>query len=186
MAGLTDAKNNLPKLKKRNGKTHSTNVLQLLLAVLVGMMFFLMLAGCKANKLVVEKETIYKETFKDTTIYLPGEIVTQHLSDDFLNDLKMRFKSDLKDTIRITSRTGMAELQIFTDQFGQLVAACEAKDREIEALVKTIEKFDSHKEKEVITVTKVPVWAWWLLVIFASIVIVYATQFLKIINNGKK
>jgi hypothetical protein len=179
MAGLLDIKNKMEPLKKKNGVTHSTNVLQLLTALLIGAILVIAVTSCKPRKVVIEKESVYKETFRDTTIHLPGEVVYKDLSDSFLNVLKSRFKNNLKDTVRIPSLGGKAELQFYVDQFGQLQAACEAKDREIDALIKVIEKFESYKKEEAKTITRVPVWAWWCLGIVICVTVINVREFLK-------
>ncbi|MCO5253363.1 MAG: hypothetical protein M9892_03240 [Bacteroidetes bacterium] len=181
MAGLMDIKNNMPPLKKKNGITHSTNVLQFVLFLIVLVLIVFFFSGCKPQKAIIERETHYKETFKDTTIYLPGEVVTQPLSADFLKQLENRFKSNLKDTVRIVSRTGETALKYYKDQFGQLITECEAKDKQIDLLLKTIERFEVKSEVKVKTERVMAWWAW--LIVAVNIGLLFNLVIIKIFRK---
>jgi len=139
----------------------SKHILRFFFYLLVAEWMWVVLSGCSPKKTIVERETVYKESYRDTTIYLPGEIVQQGLSDSFLNMLKTGFKSGLKDTVKIISRQGNAELKVWMDEFGNMQASCEAKDRQIDLLLKTIEKYSS-ENKETVKEVKVKVIPRWI------------------------
>jgi hypothetical protein len=149
MAGLTDIKNKLPKMKKPNGYSHSTNVLGVFFALLILLLMILISTSCRPLKEVHHKEATYKEFFKDSTIVINGEVVTAPINEEFLNALQNHFKTNLKDTFVIQSRTGNQELKFYLDALGALQASCESKDREINQLIKVIESFEK-SDKEVV------------------------------------
>jgi hypothetical protein len=186
MAGLMDTKNRLPKMRKPNGASHSTNVMQLIGAILVFAVIAAWFSSCKPVKQVHTVETSYKETFRDTTIYLRGEVVTAPLSSEFLNYIETVFNGDKKDTIRIASRNGNAELQLWKDEItGNIVAACEAKDREIEMLIKQIETLNNSHQETIIEVKEMPLWGK-VLILFAVIYLFLSAILQKLNIRNKK
>lgn len=170
MAGLTDIKNNSKPLGKPNGMTWSTTILQFCVFMLVLALLFAIM-GCRGPKTIVEKETFYKESFRDTTIYIQGETVYQSVSDTFLNSLRNHFKNNLKDTVRVVSKGGGAELQFYINQYGQLQAACEAKDKEIDLLLKTVEKFETSNQVKIKTEYRMPWWGWITILLCLALII---------------
>jgi hypothetical protein len=153
---------------KQPAQIASRHILKFFFYLLVAEWMWVVLSGCSPRKQVIQSETVYKETYRDTTIYIQGEIVQAGFTDSFLNELKSKFKSDLKDTVRIVSRNGSAELRVWIDQFGQMQASCEAKDREIALLLKEIEKNNKHIEMELVE-KKNPYWLLILAVCFSYV-----------------
>ncbi len=159
--------------------------LAILLLVSLVMLLVASITGCKIFN---EKETFhtqsYKETLRDSLIYLPGDAVRSNLDSLQIARLENYLKTHGNDTIFIKNRAGNLNLKYYLDQFGQLQVECEKKDATINALIKTIEKHDSsmssQKETIVKTEHRMTWWGWVIIGVLSAIIIYLAIRRLLI------
>lgn len=121
-----------------------------IMRLLVVISLALLMAGCRSSRERSNEELKLTERLVPVLIYSPGESSTLAFNcDSLLGLINTKKQKGLPDTIVVPSRNGLAELKLYVDAFGRLTAECDAKDRQVKALVKELE-IERNRVKEVI------------------------------------
>lgn len=116
------------------------------------------LSSCKTKK------TFYKESYRDTTFKFDGGVVSAGLDSADLSEMLSALHRG-KDTIIYRDRYGNAALKFYLDENGKLKADCEARDREYQALIKSL------AEKSIVEVPFTPPWIKWLILGLVGLIV---------------
>lgn len=150
----------------------SKEIAQVLLALIV-MILIVCLSGCKTIKSSREHTSSYRETVRDSLVFIPGENVKSSLDNAQLAAIMAYLKAGNKEVI-IPSKTGDLQLKYYLDQFGKLQVECMDKDKTIQLLVKQIEKEQNSKEiQQVEKIVKIiPARIWILVGVMGSTILI--------------
>ena len=152
----------------------SKEIAQVLLALII-MILIVCLSGCHTIKYSKEHTSSYRETVRDSLVFIPGENVKSSLDSAQLEAIMTYLKAGNKEVI-IPSKSGDLQLKYYLDQFGKLQVECLDKDKTIQLLLKQIEKEQNSKEiQQVEKIVKIiPARIWILVGVMGTTILILA------------
>ena len=150
--------------------------------LLIVVLIFFCITSCKTYN-ETQHTSSYKEIYHDSIVYLKGEAIRSNMDSMQLARILFHLRLHKNDTVVMKSYSGNLQMKYYLDQFGQLQSSCEEKDKTINGLIKTIQKWDSTNQSKVQYVVKHEMvwWGWIVLTLSCSLsVILLVKQIFKI------
>lgn len=144
--------------------------------VAVMLTVILMALACSCSRPIVERyysdsTTVY---IRDSIIRLPGSVITRSVNlDSILRILKAQLKPGvIHKPYLIRDTTKNTELRLLFDRMGNLTAECVKKDEFIINQAREISRLRKDTSIRTVTVSQLPWWAKWALILLAGIILI--------------